>query len=267
VFRIVVIGDSNTFGVGVPIEKHFTQLLEGYFRDLEVINLGVPGFGIDQELLFLQTEGFRYRPDLVIAYVPHYGNHRHMHTRRFGKSKPRFVLGPEGLVLEPLDRPCPAEAGLLRTIYHWAARHSRVVGILTDSARRAFGHGGETQREQDEQDQRDLFDPAFLTQLITLGEALVVAMHDESRRNGAEFLLVTRIPELHGAMQKRGILSLNVMGPMSNRGFLLPDDLAHMNEPGNGVLAWEIARFLRDQLLVPMAHQQPAEPPYPLSPK
>jgi hypothetical protein len=71
VFRIVVIGDSNAFGVGVPIEKHFTQLLEGYFRDLEVINLGVGGFGIDQELLFLRTEGFRYRPDLVIAYMPH----------------------------------------------------------------------------------------------------------------------------------------------------------------------------------------------------
>ncbi len=46
VFRIVVIGDSNTFGVGVPIEKHFTRLLEGYFRDLEVINLGVGGFGM-----------------------------------------------------------------------------------------------------------------------------------------------------------------------------------------------------------------------------
>jgi hypothetical protein len=30
-FRIVLLGDSRTFGFGVPIEKHFSTLLEGYF--------------------------------------------------------------------------------------------------------------------------------------------------------------------------------------------------------------------------------------------
>ena len=30
-FRIVFLGDSRTFGYGVPIDKHFTRLIEGYF--------------------------------------------------------------------------------------------------------------------------------------------------------------------------------------------------------------------------------------------
>ena len=87
-FRIILIGDSSTFGFGVSIEKHFSTLLEGYFKNVEIINMGVSGFGIDQELIFLQLEGFRYEPDLVIAYVPHFGDHRHMHKMRWGKSIP-----------------------------------------------------------------------------------------------------------------------------------------------------------------------------------
>jgi hypothetical protein len=60
--RIVIVGDSRTFGFGAPIEKHFTRLLEGYCNDTEVINLGVSGFGVDQELLFLQGEGMNTSP-------------------------------------------------------------------------------------------------------------------------------------------------------------------------------------------------------------
>lgn len=70
VFRIVLIGDSFTFGWGVPIEKHFPTLLEEQIKNIEVINMGAEAYGIDQELLFLRPEGFRYETDLVIAYVP-----------------------------------------------------------------------------------------------------------------------------------------------------------------------------------------------------
>ena len=57
VLRIVIVGDSNTFGYGVTIRKHFTWLLEGYFDRVQVINLGVAGYGIDQELMRLRRRG------------------------------------------------------------------------------------------------------------------------------------------------------------------------------------------------------------------
>ncbi len=58
-FRIVLIGDSRSFGFGVPIEKHFSTILEGYFKNVEVINLGVGGYGVDQELLSLRLNSSR----------------------------------------------------------------------------------------------------------------------------------------------------------------------------------------------------------------
>lgn len=96
--RIVLLGDSRTFGFGVPIEKHFSMLIEGYFRDgkVECINMGVDGYGVDQELLFLRQEGFKYQPDFVIALVSHFGNHRHMHDMRWNMGKPRFILQEDG---------------------------------------------------------------------------------------------------------------------------------------------------------------------------
>ena len=35
-FRIVLLGDSFSFGFGVPIQKHFSSLLEGHFDNIEV---------------------------------------------------------------------------------------------------------------------------------------------------------------------------------------------------------------------------------------
>jgi hypothetical protein len=42
--------------------------------------------------------------------------------------------------------------------------------------------------------------------------------------------------------------------PLSNPKLRLPGDLAHLNESGNGVLAWEIAQFLRTNQLIPVQH-------------
>ena len=67
--RAVAIGDSFTFGVGVDDGERFTDLLEGMVDDVEVINLGVAGYGTDQELRVLETQAFSYDPDAVILTV------------------------------------------------------------------------------------------------------------------------------------------------------------------------------------------------------
>lgn len=72
-FRILVLGDSNTFGIGVEQEKVFTEILERSIneneqitRPVEVINAGVPGYGTAQELLFYETKLKVLEPDVVI---------------------------------------------------------------------------------------------------------------------------------------------------------------------------------------------------------
>lgn len=260
-FRIVLLGDSNTFGFGVPIEKHFSVLLEGYFENLEVINLGVGGFGVDQELLRLKSEGFRYEPDLVLAYVGHYGNHRHMHTRRWGKSKPRFVLDGAQLVLTNSPVPAPRDGGSadLNTLKRrfWAVRHSALLQTVIGGAWRLLRPQASTRTpavyeptQQRLQDDRDAEDEGFTKELHALGEALVYAMHEASRERGATFVLITHMTQLHEAALGRDILSIDVSRSLANRKFALPDGLGHINESGNGVLAWEIAKFLLRHQLV-----------------
>jgi len=64
--RIVVLGDSTAWGWGVEAKDRFSDIMERRLKGWEVINLAHPGYSTDQELLVLQTEGFKYHPDIVI---------------------------------------------------------------------------------------------------------------------------------------------------------------------------------------------------------
>lgn len=71
VFRIVVLGDSYTEALQVPIEKTFPYILEKRLNSesgkrYEVLNLGISGFGTAQEYLTFKYYGSKYHPDLVI---------------------------------------------------------------------------------------------------------------------------------------------------------------------------------------------------------
>jgi hypothetical protein len=71
VFRILVLGDSMTRGVQVPLEQSYPYILEamlnsGNGEKFEVINLGVSRFDTAQEYLMFRSYGIKYQPDLVI---------------------------------------------------------------------------------------------------------------------------------------------------------------------------------------------------------
>ena len=72
-FRILVIGDSVTFGHGTRSDTTYPILLEQHLRqwkpevDWQVWNLGVPGYATSQELAYLNRVGPSYKPDLVVV--------------------------------------------------------------------------------------------------------------------------------------------------------------------------------------------------------
>jgi hypothetical protein len=72
-FRILVLGDSVTFGHGATYETTYPYLVEqrlrAWRRDItwQVWNLGVPGYNTRQELSYLQEVGPIYKPDLVVV--------------------------------------------------------------------------------------------------------------------------------------------------------------------------------------------------------
>lgn len=72
-FRILVLGDSVTFGHGALYETSYPYLLEQRLREWrpdvkwEVWNLGIPGYNTAQQLAYLNEVGQRYAPDLVVV--------------------------------------------------------------------------------------------------------------------------------------------------------------------------------------------------------
>jgi len=77
--RIAVLGNSWTEALQVPLEKTYPAVLEGELRrkgcfggkQLEVLNFGVAGYSTSQELLALQQEVWKYKPDVVLlAFYP-----------------------------------------------------------------------------------------------------------------------------------------------------------------------------------------------------
>ena len=69
--RIIILGDSFAFGNGVNLEESYPEHLRNLFGDgVEIINLGVPGYGINNQYLSYINEGKRYDPDIVlISYI------------------------------------------------------------------------------------------------------------------------------------------------------------------------------------------------------
>ena len=70
IVRVLSLGDSNTQGYEVRQEHTFSAVIERYLRGngvrAEVINAGVSGFGTAEELVFLENEGLKYHPDVVV---------------------------------------------------------------------------------------------------------------------------------------------------------------------------------------------------------
>jgi len=74
--RILNLGDSVAMGWGVREQETYGRRLEesliaqspGEFQ-LEVINAGVPGWNLENALAYLEAEGLRYEPDLILLEV------------------------------------------------------------------------------------------------------------------------------------------------------------------------------------------------------
>jgi hypothetical protein len=64
--RIVVVGDSFSWGEEVGNDETYAHDLEGLLPDTEVLNVAVHGYGTDQQLLRLRRSGLQFQPDLVI---------------------------------------------------------------------------------------------------------------------------------------------------------------------------------------------------------
>ena len=66
-YRVVVLGDSMTFGPGVTDERIYTTLLERQLPGARIINLAVEGYNVLQYKAVLDEVGLALQPDLVVV--------------------------------------------------------------------------------------------------------------------------------------------------------------------------------------------------------
>lgn len=125
--RIVVHGDSMTFGVGVDERDTFVGRTEQWLRrrmhDVDVLNLAVAGHGPDQEYLLFLEEGRKYAPRIAVIAVC-------VDNDLDDLTRPHTAFRLDGDRLAYV----PYEASLLKRLaehglYRWAAGRSHLLAL------------------------------------------------------------------------------------------------------------------------------------------
>ncbi len=106
--RILILGDSFTFGDEVSDDETYSYYLQGMMPDAEIINMGVHGYGHDQMLILFKESGITYKPDIVIlGFVFDDVQRNSLKFRDY--AKPKFEISNRELTITNTPVPRPEE--------------------------------------------------------------------------------------------------------------------------------------------------------------
>jgi lysophospholipase L1-like esterase len=131
--RVLVLGDSFTWGWGVAQGEVYTDHLQRRLPTTAIDNRGVNGFGTGQEYLLAQEELAARRYDVVLVQV--FANDLGDNVDDKGGRRPLFQLDGDRLV-PPQGELRPLQGAVRR----WLKDHSRTF-LLVDFTTRALGGG------------------------------------------------------------------------------------------------------------------------------
>ncbi len=209
--RVVAIGDSNTFGFAINIEDHWLTQLRQHLPQLEIQNLGVNGYGVDQALLRFRYEGKITNPALVIFYVKHFSDDRHISAISWGKTKPYFLLDKNNQ-LELHDK--------------------HIADQNVDHLKIKLGY----------KNKPDM--------LMRLGVKIIQQAESEATQSGAKFLLLAGWPRLCTDDIVKNCLNMRNIGAypvITTTG----ENLLHVNAQGSKILAQITASYIQHKKLLP----------------
>ncbi len=239
--RVLLLGDSITFGYGVGDEATFAARLEA--RGLEAPNLGVEGYGTGQQLLKLRHEGLALRPDVVLlgACVENdvVDNWRSAYLYDAAFAQPYFTL--DGGALRLHDAHLRLRAAARARV--WLETHLRLFARLRPAPPPPAAGAGARWR------QAKAAVLARPEEALALTFALILSAQREAHAAGAAFGLVLHpnkralqgraslLAALRDAPELRGVARLDLAARYAARA-LGPDDLfvdgsGHLNERGH----------------------------------
>ena len=264
IFRIVVLGDSITWGYGVDAGQRYPDLLDAPVTragvPVEIVNLAVSGYATDQELLLWERQARRYCADLVILGLYENDLRENLSPAQGNHAKPYFVVGADGsLTLRNVPvpvmpaAPSPPEPSGVRA---WLRRHLRLwaaLGFVRESFR---GRGG----------------PEIVPAgAVDVTAALVRRLGDAIAASGSRFLVVV-LPNLYdspdtmAAATRSGVETILDLGPHFRREasadtLFFRLDGAHWTVKAHALAARAIADVVtRGRLLSPPPRVCPGAP-------
>jgi len=264
--RVLVLGDSYTWGYGVENGERFTDYLEEMMPQWEVINAGVSGYGTDQELLLYRYEGKKYQPDIVMLLMFYNDYENNFSSEQYTYNKPYFLLGKDGQTLTLENSPVPNSSlgqRVERYVEHDSfllVRIKSVWNLLSFILREAvFGP------------QKGTFGFARYHETLGITHRLLDEVRHEVEASGSEFILL-------GYPVRRGITKhLNQYADTNGYQYLyldpyfeaageedliIPNDL-HWNKKGHELAARVIAAYLLENGFAEASDfkEPPVQPP------
>jgi len=181
--RVVVLGDSVAFGLGVSDGETFADRLQARDNGLEAGNLAVQGYGPGQELLVLLGQGLGTAPDVVVlafCLENDFADAVLSVSLYDGRTpQPRFRLEGDRLVLD--------RSGLRRSppqrLVQWLADHSYLFDRLATLRPRPEPAGGKHWTDLKHEALRDE------EHALRLNLAIVRRMAAVCRERGIRFIL------------------------------------------------------------------------------
>jgi lysophospholipase L1-like esterase len=98
--RIAFIGDSFVWGFDVNADERFTEKLQKKIPTWEVLNMGVSGYGTDQEYILLKNWFKKYQPDIVVNLHCYNDHQDNSSNTSYGYYKPYFKIEDQQLTLK-----------------------------------------------------------------------------------------------------------------------------------------------------------------------
>lgn len=220
--RIAFLGDSYVWGYDVDERQRFTELVQARLPSREIVNLGVSGYGNDQEYLLLKDQFDAFSPDVVFLVFCADNDHWNNYSNNVyeGYFKPYFLVENGALVLHGV--PVPRSVNYWRTSSPWLFRSavSRifVTGFLRAVQPRALRNPDPTN--------------AILAEIRRFvegrGARFAVGMQDDDA-------------DVSAFLSRSGIKSVSLSNPYRFPG------KGHWTPAGHAVVAERIVTFLRKE--------------------
>lgn len=188
-YRILVLGDSVGFGWGVAEQETFAGILDRELADVEVFNLALSGFGMDQSYLRFLHEGMALRPDFVIVQATPNDFEEIQYPFFNQKAKPYFALTTAG-ELELRNVPVRSIGTRADEFYarslplpfrEWLGWHSFAYNVLNE-----YWHSLSRGRQQGKPDVQAVFTPDS----VALFNAIIGRLAEKIAATGARGVLV-----------------------------------------------------------------------------